>query len=109
MYNKIKLELKQLPKDFKILVLSDIPYNCLNRDWDKFTKDDVQTFCTRVATLLRSYETSVCRVYCGDSQVKTIRKFFEGQKYTVPKTNYQWVYPKKFLKVTIYIYYLLIY
>ena len=95
--------MKKLPSDYKIVVLTDIPYNCLNREWDKFVKDDVVTFTRRVGALLQGYETSVCRIYCGDNQVKSIRKTFETQKFVVPKTIYQWVYPKKFLKVNIFI------
>jgi len=70
----------------------------LKREWDEFSKEELILLCNQIGSLLDHNDQSVARLYCGESQVGKIRKHL-GKRATVPKTGYQWVYPRRYLKV----------
>ena len=86
-------------KGFQVIVDTDIPYAILNRYYDEFTKEQEQMLCTKLAQLAKLCPGIVIRIWCGEGQVKRLKKYLRDLKFVVPNTPYIWVYPRGYLKV----------
>ena len=84
---------------YKVIIECDIPYGILQRPYDNFSKAQEQTFCAKLAQLAKLSEEIVIRLWCGEGQLRRLKKYLTDLRFVIPCTPYQWVYPRSYLKV----------